>query len=261
MDIALVGSQSGRIGNSRECCCGDHSGCVTKNELAPHKKKQWCIGTIHAVYIARMENLLHLYAQAPNPKRPRICYDERPCQLLGDVLSALPMQAHKPLREHYEYERHGVVHALLAYNLDTGQRYVHLRRRRRAEEYAHFMAGLAADYPDAEAIDLIQDNLNIHDPASFYKVFDAETALKLTHRFTWHYTPKHASWLNMAELEFSAYARECANQRWSSLNAFVEGSRIYFTERNTAGGIINWKFNNYHARDVFKKHYELVTTS
>lgn len=208
-----------------------------------------------------MENLLHLYAQAPNPKRPRICYDERPCQLLGDVLSPLPMQAHKPLREHYEYERHGIVHALLAYNLDTGQRYVHLRRRRRAEEYAHFMAGLAAHYPDAETIDLVQDNLNIHDPASFYKVFDAETALKLTHRFTWHYTPKHASWLNMAELEFSAYARECANQRWSSLNAFVEGSRIYFTERNTAGGIINWKFNNYHARDVFKKHYELVKIS
>lgn len=208
-----------------------------------------------------MENIVHLYTQRPNPKRPRICYDERPCQMIGNVLVPLPMQPGTPCREHYEYERHGVVHALLAYNMDTGQDFVHLRRRRRSEEYARFMAALAAQYPDAEAIELVQDNLNIHCPASFYKTFDPETAFALSRRFVWHYTPKHASWLNMAELEFSAYARQCANQRWSGLNAFVEGSRAYFTERNNAGIKIHWAFTEYHARETFKRHYELIESS
>jgi hypothetical protein len=203
-----------------------------------------------------MENILHLYAQAPNPKRPRICVDERPCQLVGDVLVPLPMRPGSVLREHYEYERHGVVHVFLAYNIDTGKRFVHIRRRRRADEYSRFMAALAAEYPEAEAIELVQDNLNIHEPASFYKVFDAQTALELSHRFVWHYTPTHASWLNMAELEFSAYARQCANQRWNGLNEFVGESLQYFQERNQDGIKIRWKFTEYHARDVFKRHYE-----
>jgi DDE superfamily endonuclease len=205
-----------------------------------------------------MEDILHLYSQEANPKRPRICYDERPCQIVGNVLVPLPMRPGNVTREHYEYKRHGVVHALLAYNIDTGERYVHLRRRRRALEYAHFMAGLAKQYPDAERIELVQDNLNIHDPASFYKVFDPATALCLTERFAWHYTPVHASWLNMAELEFSAYARQCANQRWSSMTAFVEGSMTYFTKRNQSGVKIDWTFTEYHARETFKRHYELI---
>lgn len=203
-----------------------------------------------------MEAILHLYARAINPKRPRICVDERPCQLVGDVLTPLPMRPGAPRREHYEYERHGVVHMFLAYNIDTGQRFAHIRRRRRAEEYSRFMADLAAQYPDAEAIDLVQDNLNIHEASSFYKVFDAQTALELAQRFAWHYTPIHASWLNMAELEFSAYARQCANQRWNGLHEFVSASLRYFQERNDAKVRIQWNFTEYHARDVFKRHYE-----
>ena len=208
-----------------------------------------------------MENLLHLYAREPNPRRPRICYDERPCQIVGNVLAPLPMQPQKPHREHYEYERHGIVHALLAYNIDTGQNFVHLRRHRRSQEYARFMAALAAQYPEAEAIELVQDNLNIHSPASFYKVFDAETAFALSHRFIWHYTPKHASWLNMAEIEFSAYARQCANQRWSGINAFSAGSCAYFTQRNTEGRTVEWTFTKYHAREKFNRHYGLIKIS
>ena len=138
----------------------------------------------------------------------------------------------------------------------SGKRFVHIRRRRRAHEYSRFMAALAAEYPEAEAIELVQDNLNIHDPASFYKVFDAQTALELSLRFVWHYTPTHASWLNMAELEFSAYARQCANQRWNGLNEFVSESLDYFQQRNSRNIKIRWKFTEYHARDVFKRHYE-----
>jgi DDE superfamily endonuclease len=203
-----------------------------------------------------MERILHLYARAADPKRPRICVDERPCQLVGDVLVPLPMRPGAVKREHYEYERHGIVHVFLAYNIDTGERFVHIRRRRRAQEYSRFMAAVAAQYPDAETIEVVQDNLNIHEPASFYKVFDAETALVLSQRFTWYYTPIHASWLNMAELEFSAYARQCTNQRWNGLNEFVAGSLQYFHDRNQSKVIIHWKFTEYHAREVFVRHYQ-----
>jgi DDE superfamily endonuclease len=178
--------------------------------------------------------------------------------LLGNTIQPLPMKKGVPMREDYAYERHGVVNVLLAYDIDTGQRFVHIRRYRRAQEYATFMQHLAAHYPDAEVIDIVQDNLNTHTAASFYKTFDAETALTLAQRFSFHYTPKHASWLNIAEIEFSAFARQCANQRWSSLNLFVAGAQAYFTARNAENIRVQWQFSPENARDKFYRQYQTV---
>jgi DDE superfamily endonuclease len=228
--------------------------------LKPHQKQYWCVATFNAEYIARMEDILLLYGRAPNPKRPRIAFDERPCILLGNRILPLPMKSGTPLREDYQYERHGIANVLLAYDLDTGQRFVHIRRRRRAEEYAIFFQQIAARYSDAEAIDVVQDNLNIHCAASFYTTFDAATALALAQRFSFHFTPKHASWLNIAELEFSAYARQCANQRWESLNAFVEGTVAYFQRRNAENIKVSWQFSPENARVKFQRQYQEIKT-
>lgn len=203
-----------------------------------------------------MERVLHFYAQAPNPKRPRFCFDEQPCQLLGNLIVPIPMTSGKPQREHYEYERFGVANVLLAYNLDTGQRHVHLRRHRRAEEYATFMASLERFYPEAECLRVVQDNLNTHTAASFYKVFAPEEALRLSQRFEWLYTPKHASWLNMAEIEFSALSKQCHDRRIGDLNNFVHETMTYITERNRQGIGIDWKFTEYHARETFARYYD-----
>lgn len=205
-----------------------------------------------------MEDILSLYRRPFNAKRPRIALDERPCILLGNTIQPLPMKNGVPLREDYEYERHGLANVLLAYNLDSGQRFFHIRRHRRSQEYAIFMQQIAAQYTDAEMIDIVQDNLNTHTAASFYKTFDAATALNLAQRFTMHYTPKHASWLNIAEIEFSAFARQCANQRWSSLNAFVEGASAYFIDRNAHNIRVQWQFSPEKAREKFHRQYQTI---
>lgn len=208
-----------------------------------------------------MEDILLLYRRAPNPKRPRIAIDERPCILLGNTIEPLPMKPGAVIREDYQYERHGVANVLLAYNIDTGERFVHIRRHRRAQEYAVFMKHLAEQYPDAEVLEIVQDNLNTHTAASFYKTFDAATALWLAQRFVVHYTPKHASWLNIAEIEFSAFARQCANQRWRSLNAFVDGAIQYFQARNKENIKVDWQFSPERARDKFQRQYQTIKTN
>lgn len=205
-----------------------------------------------------MEDILFLYRRTPNPKRPRIAMDERPCILLGNIIQPLPMKPGAVLREDYGYERHGVANVLLAYNIDTAERFVHIRRHRRAQEYAVFMKQLAEHYPDAETLDIVQDNLNTHTAASFYKTFDAAAALWLTQRFAFHFTPKHASWLNIAEIEFSAFARQCANQRWQSFNAFVEGAMRYFQARNKETIKLSWQFSPERAREKFQRQYQTV---
>lgn len=205
-----------------------------------------------------MEDILFLYRRPQNPKRPRIALDERPCILLGNTIQPLPMKSGVPLREDYQYERYGVANVLLAYDLDTAERFVHIRRHRRAQEYATFMQQLADHYPDADLMDIVQDNLNTHTAASFYKTFDAETALTLAQRFSFHFTPKHASWLNIAEIEFSAFARQCANQRWASFNTFVEGAKAYFIARNADNIRIQWQFSPENARDKFCRQYQTV---
>jgi hypothetical protein len=242
----------------RPCCAGNDSVGVKKNELKPHQKQYWCVATFNAEYIARMEDILFLYRRAAKQQRPRIAVDERPCILLGNHIQPLAMKPGTVLREDYSYERHGVANVLLAYDLDTGQRFVHIRRHRRAQEYAPFMRQLAALYPEAEVIDIVQDNLNTHTPASFYKTFDAETAFCLAQRFVFHFTPSHASWLNIAEIEFSAFARQCANQRWQSLNAFVGGAMKYFEARNNANIKVSWQFSPESAREKFQRQYQTI---
>jgi hypothetical protein len=168
----------------------------------------WCIGTLTGEYLAHMEDVLDVYAQPAEAGVVRLCFDERPCQLLDQVLTPIPPKPGATQKEHQEYVRKGVCNVLLAYNLDTGQRHLQVTTTKNKGDYAHFMDWLVqTHYPDAAKIKLVQDNYATHTYGAFYEHLPVETARHLRHTLEFHYTPKHGSWLNMAEIEFAALSR------------------------------------------------------
>ena len=175
-----------------------------KNELKPHLKKTWWIGHINAAFLAQMERLLWLYSLPVDSRFPVVCFDERPCFLIGETVSALALKAGSVRKEHYEYAKHGSCALLAAIEPKPGRSLAQVYDQRCKREYALFLKELAAHYPQAVKIRLVQDNLNTHNASSLYETFPAEEAFRLAQRFEFYYTPKKASWLNRQEIEFSA---------------------------------------------------------
>ena len=204
--------------------------------------------------------VLHNYSLPYNPKRPVVCFDERPCFLIGDVLAPIAMSEGKSKREDNQYSKHGSCCVMLALEQHTGKRWVKVYARRTAEEYTNFMQFLSQRLPDADAITLVQDNLNTHQGGSFYKHLEPAAAFQLSGRFDWVYTPKHASWLNMAELEFSALSRQCLDRRICSQDRLEQEVLAWTQARNDAGVTVTWQFSLDAARSKFKRHYESVKT-
>lgn len=229
-----------------------------KNELKPHLKKTWCIGAINAAFLAQMERLLWLYSLPLDARFPVVCFDERPCFLIGNTASALEMKAGSPLKEHYEYEKHGSCALLAAIEPKTGRRLAQVYDHRRKREYALFLKELAAEYPQAEKIRLVQDNLNTHNLSSFYETFPAEEAFALSQRFEFYYTPKKASWLNMIEIEFSAIARLCLHRRIATKAELEREVVSLVKERAEKASKIEWQFSIAAARVKLNRHYEQV---
>lgn len=206
-----------------------------------------------------MENVLSVYNQPPLVGRGRICFDERPCQLLDDVIAALPTKPGKTAKEDNEYVRKGTCVVLLAYDLDTGQRFTQVREQRTKADYAEFMYEvISTHYADIEQIDLIQDNLNTHKYGSFYQHLPIAQARLLSRKLTFHYTPKHGSWLNAAEIEFSVLARQCLNRRIGSLAELARQVEIWTDERNERAVKVCWSFTVATAENKLKRWYEQV---
>lgn len=206
-----------------------------------------------------MENVLSVYNRLPSAGRTRLCFDERPCQLLDDVVAALPAKPSKPAKEDNEYVRKGTCVVLLAYDLDTGQRFTQVRQQRKKADYAEFMYEvISAHYTDIEQIDLIQDNLNTHKYGSFYEHLPVAQARLLSRKLTFHFTPKHGSWLNIAEIEFSALARQCLNRRIGSLDELGRQVELWTNERNERSIRVHWSFTVATAEDKLKRWYEQV---
>ena len=159
-----------------------------------------------------MEQLLWLYALPYDPQYPVVCFDERPCFLIGDRIEPIAMQTGQIGKEHYAYEKLGSCALLAAIEPLTGERLAQVHPRRTKREYTLFFQALAAEYPEAIKIRLVQDNLNTHNTSAFYENLPADEAFALAERFEFYYTPKSASWLNMIEIEFSALARQCLNR-------------------------------------------------
>lgn len=206
-----------------------------------------------------MEDVLELYAQQPVPTQARICFDERPCQLLKEVVVPLPMEKGKPARQDNEYERNGTAVILLAYDIDTGQRYVQVRKQRTKQDYTQFMAWLVKEhYGQVTQIALVQDNLNTHNYGSFYEHLPAANARALTRKLNFHFTPKHGSWLNMAEIEFSVLARQCLDRRIASLEELEKQVLRWAKDRNSQAAKIHWSFTVNTARQKLHSQYQNV---
>lgn len=202
-----------------------------------------------------MEDVLDLYEQPYDPKHPVICFDERPCQLIGDAIIPIPIKPGSPKKEHYEYIRNGTCCVFLAFEPLAGKRLICVKERRTMVDYADFMRLLADQYPEAETILLVQDNLNTHTAGSFYNALPPDDAFQLGRRFEYHYTPKKGSWLNMAEIEISALSKQCLDRRIADMKRLIDEVSAWEQERNAIGATVRWRFNKDNARVKLQRHY------
>jgi DDE superfamily endonuclease len=232
-------------------------GNTKKNQLKPWLKKQYCIPAEgSAEFVCNMEDTLEVYKRPYDPRRPQICMDEGSKQLLAETQASIPMETGKPEREDYEYEREGTCSIFVACEPLAGKRYLKVSKQRTKKDWAAFMQEVIdVQYPDAEKIILVMDNLNTHVLSSFYEAFDAPTARRLVEKVELHYTPKHGSWLNMAEIELSILARQCLSDRMPSMDFVAKQVQVWQTERNQAQVTINWRFTTADARIKLKRLY------
>lgn len=203
-----------------------------------------------------MEDVLDMYVEPYNPLRPLVCTDERPCQLLGDVLEPLPMQPGHARRVDHEYERQGTCNLFIAFQPLRAWRHLKLTERRTKVDFAYWLKDLAdIHFPDAELIRLVLDNLNTHTLAVLYEVFDPLEAHRLARKFELHFTPKHGSWLNMAELELSVLVRQCLKQRIPSLGVMRDLLTTWQQRRNDQQATVHWRFSTFDARTRLSSLY------
>jgi len=205
-----------------------------------------------------MEDVLHLYNLPLDEKRPIVCFDELPVQLLDEVVTPLAMKGGQPMRLDYEYERHGTCALLVAIEPLTGTRHVETSKQRTKADYCRFMQRVAGMFPKAERIVLVQDNLNTHNASSFYENLPPTEAFELAQKFEMHYTPKKGSWLNIAELELSALSRSCLSRRIGSVEKLDHEVQTLVCERNELKVKVEWQFSVIQAREKLSRHYEKV---
>lgn len=215
----------------------------------------------NASFVWKMEDVLDVYKRPYDPKRPVVCMDEMPRQLLGEVRKPLPMEAGKPERYDYHYQRGGVVNLFMFFEPLAGWRTVMLRDRRTKIDWAVCVRRLLdKHYPDAEKVVLVMDNLNTHNPSSLYEAFAPSVARRLTEKLEVHYTPEHGSWLNVAEIENSALARQCLSRRILKKAVMQKETTAWYEKRNESGVTANWQFQTEDARIKLRRLYPSVDT-
>ena len=203
-----------------------------------------------------MEDVLDLYAEPYDPDRPVVCFDETSTQLLADTRPPIPVRPGQPRRQDYEYRRAGTRNIFPTCEPLAGWRHVAITERRTMEDFAHQMQWLVDEaYPDAPVVRVVLDNLNTHRMASLYETFPAAEARRIVKRLEFHHTPKHASWLNMAEIEFSVLTRACLQGRNPDETALQRAINAYEVQRNASKATINWRFNTQDARTKLHRLY------
>jgi hypothetical protein len=231
-----------------------------KNALKPHQSRYWVIPpSANAAFVAAMEDVLDVYTRPHDPARPLVCLDETSKQLTKETRAPFPMQPGQPARFDYEYERNGVASLFMVFAPLEGWRHVAVRARRTAIDYAHVLRDLAdTHFSKVDKIVLVQDNLNTHRPASLYKAFPAAEAKRIADRFEWHYTPKHGSWLNIAECELSVLARQCLDRRIPDQASLETEVTVWTQNRNNARAKTNWHFTSEDARIKLSQLYPQI---
>lgn len=203
-----------------------------------------------------MEDVLEVYKRPYDPKHPVVCVDEMPKQLLMDLRDPLPMRTGEPERFDYEYKRGGVADLFMLCEPLAGKRHIEITDQRRRIEWAEVMRIVSDElYPDAEKIVVVLDNLNTHVLAAFYLAFEPQEARRLVERFELHYTPKHGSWLNMAEIELSAVTRQCLDRRIPDKDTLIQEVKAWEDQRNSEVIKVHWQFSTADARTKLKRLY------
>jgi hypothetical protein len=213
----------------------------------------------NAEFVCAMEDVLEVYTRPYDPRRPQVCLDETSKQLVAETREPIPAVPGQPARVDYEYERKGTAHLFMVFEPLAGQRRVKVTERRTAIDFAHVIRELVDEqYPHAEKIVLVMDNLNTHKPASLYEAFAPTEARRLLGRLEIHYTPKHGSWLDMAETELSVLATQCLDRRIPDPLTLTKEVATWERQRNAAQGRVDWRFTTYDARIKLKRLYPSI---
>ena len=214
------------------------------------------IGAVDAAFVCNMEDVLELYAEPVDAKRPRVCVDERPTQLISEVRAVIPAAPGRPERHDYEYKREGTCNLFMIACPDCAWRAVKVTDRRGSLDFAHLLKDLVdVHFPEAEQIRLVMDNLNTHTLAVLYEVFDAPEARRIARKLEVHYTSKHGSWLNMAEIELSVLADQCLARRIPDQETMRRECAAWSKRRNDAKATIDWRFTTEAARIKLARLY------
>lgn len=229
---------------------------LSENDLKPWRKDMWCIPRVDAEYVARMEDVLDLYGETPDPRRPVICFDESPTQMIGEARRPIPARPGQLERYDCEYRRNGTANLFVFLDAHRSWRRVKVTDRRAAEDFAQCMRDLAdLHYPEAEKIRVVMDNLSTHSPAALYQALPASEARRVLRRLEFHYTPKHASWLNMVEIEIGVLRGQCLDRRIESRQRLVSEIAAWERQRNASGARIKWMFSTEQARNKMARAY------
>lgn len=216
----------------------------------------WCIQRIDQEYRERMYDILDLYEEDYDPKRPIVCLDEKPKQLIEDKITPIPMKPGSPEKYDYEYIRNGTANIFMAVEFKAGKRTTQVTQRRTMIDFAQFMKlFVIEEYSDVEVIRVITDNLNIHKEKAFYEAFSEDEAKQIQEKIEFHYTPKHASWLNAAEIEISVMDEECTDRRIGEIGTLTNEVAAWTKRRNENRKKINWKFTKKTADEKLSKYY------
>jgi hypothetical protein len=232
---------------------------VEKNELKPWRIASWCIPTASAKFVAKMEDVLDVYQRPLDPARPLVCLDESGKALQATPRGQLALAPGQPLRQDYEYTRQGSCNLFLALAPLLGWRTVRVTAHRTAYDLAEQLRQLVEeDFPAAERIVLVTDNLNTHTPACLYERFPAAQARRIAAKLEWHYTPEHGSWLNVAECELSVLIRQCLDQRFADQASLERATAAWQAERNATQRTVHWQFTTADARIKLRRLYPVL---
>ena len=213
----------------------------------------------NAAFVAAMEDVLEVYHRPYDPAHPVVCLDETSKQLIAETRLPIPAKPGSPARHDYEYERNGTANLFMLFAPLEGWRHVEVTDRHTAVDYAEILKDLSDQhFPDAARIVLVQDNLNTHKPASLYEAFPAAEARRLVERFEWHYTPKHGSWLDMAETELSVLSTQCLNRRIADKQTLINEVAAWESSRNQKNAKADWQFTADDARVKLKRLYPVL---
>jgi hypothetical protein len=223
-------------------------------------KEEWCIPPeASSEFVYHMEDVLDLYKQPYDPNRPLVCMDETSKQLVSEVIAPLSATPGRLERYDYEYERQGVANLFIFFEPLGGRRHIQVTDQRTKRDWAYFIKELIdIHYPEAELIRLVLDNLNTHVPGALYETFEPQEARRILEKIEFHYTPKHGSWLNMAEIELSALTRQCLDRRIADKELLSTEVSAWETERNEKVVVVNWRFTTEDARIKLKRLYPSI---